>query len=94
MILPQIGSICRLYGSKRAPWTSLVGDTREAFQNETSEELEGVLASKGLSLLFGLTPAHLRPRPGPRADPAGEDRRRADQDPRPGTAHRQDGGAT
>ena len=29
------------------------------------------------------------PEPGPRADPEGEDRRRADQDPRAGAAHRQ-----
>lgn len=55
VILPQIGSICRLHGSKRGAVDLLVGDTREAFQNETSEELEQVLASKGLSLLFGLT---------------------------------------
>jgi hypothetical protein len=54
-ILPQIGSICRLYGSKRGAVDLLVGDTREAFQNETSVELERVLASKNLSLLFGLT---------------------------------------
>jgi hypothetical protein len=55
VILPQIGSICRLHGSKRGAVDLLVGDTREAFQNETSEELERVLASKNLSLLFGLT---------------------------------------
>jgi hypothetical protein len=55
VILPQIGSICRLHGSKRGAVDLLVGDTREAFQNETSEELEHVLASKNLSLLFGLT---------------------------------------
>jgi hypothetical protein len=55
VILPQIGSICRLHGSKRGAVDLLVGDTREAFQNETAEELERVLASKDLSLLFGLT---------------------------------------
>ena len=55
VILPQIGSICRLHGSKRGAVDLLVGDTREAFQNETSEELEQVLDSKGLTLLFGLT---------------------------------------
>ena len=55
MILPQIGSICRLHGSKRGAVDLLVGDTREAFQAETSQELERVLASKNLSLLFGLT---------------------------------------
>ena len=31
-------------------------------------------------------PAHLRAQGGPRADPEGQDRRRADQDPRPGAA--------
>ena len=55
VILPQIGSICRLHGSKRGAVDLLVGDTREAFQTETSEELEQVLASKNLTLLFGLT---------------------------------------
>ena len=55
VILPQIGSICRLHGSKRGAVDLLVGDTREAFQTETSEELEQVLTSKHLSLLFGLT---------------------------------------
>jgi hypothetical protein len=55
VILPQIGSICRLHGSKRGAVDLLVGDTREAFQNATSEELARVLASKNLTLLFGLT---------------------------------------
>jgi hypothetical protein len=55
VILPQIGSICRLHGSKRGAVDLLVGGTREEFQNETSEELERVLASKNLTLLFGLT---------------------------------------
>ena len=55
VILPQIGSICRLHGSKRGAVDLLVGDTREEFQTDTSEELEKVLASKNLTLLFGLT---------------------------------------
>ena len=55
VILPQIGSICRLHGSKRGAVDLLVGDTREAFQDETSVELEKVLTAKKLSLLFGLT---------------------------------------
>jgi regulator of protease activity HflC (stomatin/prohibitin superfamily) len=55
VILPQIGSICRMHGSKRGAVDLLVGDTREAFQDETSKELEDVLTGKGLSLLFGLT---------------------------------------
>ena len=55
VILPQIGSICRMHGSKRGAVDLLVGDSREAFQAETSEELEQVLTAKKLSLLFGLT---------------------------------------
>ena len=55
VILPQIGSICRMHGSKRGAVDLLVGDSREEFQNETSEELEKVLTAKNLSLLFGLT---------------------------------------
>jgi regulator of protease activity HflC (stomatin/prohibitin superfamily) len=55
VVLPQIGSICRLFGSKQGAVDLLVGDTRERFQAETSGELERVLASKNLSLLFGLT---------------------------------------
>jgi hypothetical protein len=55
VILPQIGSICRLHGSKRGAVDLLVGDSREAFQEETSKELDAVLGSKDLTLLFGLT---------------------------------------
>jgi len=55
VILPQIGSICRLHGSKRGAVDLLVGDTREEFQTDTSEELEAVLEAKKLTLLFGLT---------------------------------------
>ncbi|WP_422925607.1 SPFH domain-containing protein [Singulisphaera sp. PoT] len=55
VILPQVGSICRLHGSKRGAVDLLVGDSREEFQTETAEELGRVLTSKNLSLLFGLT---------------------------------------
>ena len=55
VILPQIGSICRLFGSKRGAIDLLVGESRERFQDETTAELEKVLASKDLTLLFGLT---------------------------------------
>lgn len=55
VILPQIGSICRLHGSKRGAVDLLVGDSREEFQTDTSEELEKVLLGKNLTLLFGLT---------------------------------------
>src|SRR5690606_9038005 len=54
-ILPQIGSTCRRHGSKRGAGDLLAGDAREEFQTDTSEELEGVLESKNLTLLFGLT---------------------------------------
>ncbi len=54
VILPQIESICRLYGSRRGAVDLLVGDTREQFQLATSAELERVLTAKKLSLLFGL----------------------------------------
>src|SRR4029078_5316069 len=46
---------CRLHGSKRGAVDLLVGDTREAFQNETAEELDLVLKANQLTLLFGLT---------------------------------------
>lgn len=55
VVMPQIGSICRLYGSKRGAVDLLVGDSREAFQTDTAEELEKVLEQKDLTLLFGLT---------------------------------------
>ncbi|MBX6316215.1 MAG: band 7 protein, partial [Isosphaeraceae bacterium] len=55
VIKPQIGSICRIYGSKRGAVDLLVGDMREEFQTDTAEELERVLESKNLTLLFGLT---------------------------------------
>jgi hypothetical protein len=55
VILPQISSICRLHGSRQAAVDLLVGDSREAFQTDTSEELEAVLEAKNLTLLLGLT---------------------------------------
>ncbi len=55
VIIPQIAAICRAHGQKRGAVDLLVGDTREEFQTDTSEELEAVLASKNLTLLFGLT---------------------------------------
>jgi SPFH domain / Band 7 family len=55
VILPQIGSICRMHGSKRGAVDLLVGDKREEFQTDTAEDLEKVLLSKNLTLMFGLT---------------------------------------
>ncbi len=55
IITPQIGSICRINGSKRGAVDLLVGDSREEFQSDVESELERVLKAKNLSLLFGLT---------------------------------------
>ncbi len=84
VILPQIGSICRLHGSKRGAVDLLVGDTREEFQTDTAAELERVLESKNLTLLFGLTrhiyvPAQVR-EPIQKANIADELTKTADQE--------------
>ena len=55
VVIPQIGSICQTFGSKRGAVDLLVGDKREEFQTDTAGELERVLTSKNLTLLFGLT---------------------------------------
>jgi hypothetical protein len=55
VVLPQIGSICRMHGSRQGAVDLLVGETREQFQDETSAELAKVLEAKNLTLLFGLT---------------------------------------
>jgi regulator of protease activity HflC (stomatin/prohibitin superfamily) len=55
VITPQIGSICRINGSKRGAVDLLVGNSREEFQSDVETELERVLKGKNLSLLFGLT---------------------------------------
>jgi len=55
VIEPQIGSICRINGSKRGAVDLLVGNSREEFQSDVESELERVLDGKNLSLLFGLT---------------------------------------
>ena len=92
VIQPQIGSICRLHGTKRGAVDLLVGDTREEFQTDTSEELERVLSTKNLTPVVRPDPAHLRAESGSRADPEGEDRRRTDPDPRARATHRQGAG--
>ena len=89
MILPQIGSICRLHGSRRGAVDLLVGDTREQFQNETVRRARAGLEAEEPLAALRPDPAHLRAQGRPRADPEGQDRRRADQDPRAGAAHRQ-----
>lgn len=55
VVTPQIGSICRINGSKRGAVDLLVGDSREEFQTDVEKELERALKAKNLSLLFGLT---------------------------------------
>jgi len=54
VIIPQSESICRNNGSKLGATELLVGDTRQQFQTDTSEEFEAVLLEKGITLLYGL----------------------------------------
>jgi hypothetical protein len=54
VILPQSNSICRNYGSTMGAPELLVGETRQKFQDEVSQEFESVLKGKELSLLYGL----------------------------------------
>ncbi len=49
VILPQIGSICRLYGSKQGAVDLLVGDTREAVPGRDVEGIRGGPGRKGAS---------------------------------------------
>jgi hypothetical protein len=55
VVLPDIGSIARINGSRHGAVDLLIGDSREAFQADTSEDLETRLKEKDLTLLFGLT---------------------------------------
>ncbi|MEX0728563.1 MAG: SPFH domain-containing protein [Planctomycetaceae bacterium] len=54
VIGPQIESICRNMGSKVGAVDLLVGETRQGFQDETTESFKKVLEEKELSLLYGL----------------------------------------
>ena len=54
VVAPQIESICRNQGSKIGAVDLLVGESRQEFQKETSEEFGTVLEDKGLTLLYGL----------------------------------------
>jgi regulator of protease activity HflC (stomatin/prohibitin superfamily) len=54
VILPQSESICRNAGSRLGAVELLVGDSRQQFQFDISEELEAELAAKHLTLLYGL----------------------------------------
>ncbi|MEM6778775.1 MAG: SPFH domain-containing protein [Planctomycetota bacterium] len=54
VIEPQSESICRNNGSKMGAVELLVGETREQFQSNVSEEFRSVLADKHISMLYGL----------------------------------------
>lgn len=54
VVMPQVESICRNYGSKLKAAELLDGETRQAFQHEVSEAFTEVLKGKGISVLYGL----------------------------------------
>ncbi|QDT02691.1 SPFH domain / Band 7 family protein [Rubripirellula lacrimiformis] len=54
VIEPQSESICRNNGSKMGAVELLIGESREEFQTSVSDEFKAVLASKNISLLYGL----------------------------------------
>ncbi len=54
VILPQSESICRNNGSKMGAVELLVGDTRQQFQLQTSNDFQNVLKEKEVTLLYGL----------------------------------------
>jgi regulator of protease activity HflC (stomatin/prohibitin superfamily) len=54
VVVPQSESICRNNGSKLGAVDLLVGDSRQQFQDSTSNEFEQVLEEKGITLLYGL----------------------------------------
>ena len=51
---PQIASICRIMGSRLGAVELLVGESRQQFQEDTSEHFRDVLESKGITVLNGL----------------------------------------
>lgn len=54
VIEPQSESICRNNGSKMGAVELLIGESREEFQTNVSDEFMKVLDSKNISLLYGL----------------------------------------
>ena len=54
IVAPQIASICRNRGSRYKAVQLLVGAEREQFQETTLKEFQDVLATKDISLLYGL----------------------------------------
>lgn len=76
VILPEIASISRIHGSKLGAVELLVGDSREEFQQQVSEDFRNVLKNKNISLEVGLVrhiyiPAEVR-NPIQKANIAGE----------------------
>lgn len=54
VVVPLIESICRNEGSKLGAVELLVGDTREAFQDETTRQFKQKLRETGVALQYGL----------------------------------------
>ena len=54
VVVPQIESICRNFGSKEGAVELLVGETRQTFQEDTLKEFQSVLGEKNVTLLYGL----------------------------------------
>ncbi len=54
VVMPQIESICRNYGSRLKASELLDGETRQEFQTEVSHAFQEVLKGKGISVLYGL----------------------------------------
>ena len=54
VILPQSESICRNSGSKMGAVELLIGETRQQFQDSTTEQFRRVLQEKNVTFLYGL----------------------------------------
>ena len=54
VVVPLIESICRNEGSKLGAVELLVGETREKFQDDTTEQFETRLKETGVALQYGL----------------------------------------
>lgn len=54
IMLPQIESICRNFGSKYSAVALLVGEEREKFQEDALKAFHVVLEEKNITLLYGL----------------------------------------
>lgn len=54
VVIPQIESICRNIGSKYGAVELLVGESRQEFQTDTSDQFREVLLEKDVTLLYGL----------------------------------------